>query len=173
MADHQPNPVSTDLPRFSWRELLVFKLIKFYPPYLGAGVEVTHIAPDLTSIEVQMKLRFWNRNYVGTHFGGSLYSMCDPFFMIMLLMRLGRDYIVWDKAATIRFLRPGRGTVTARFELPEAEVERVRRLAATEPKVEPVYNVDVVDAQGDVVAKVEKVLYVRRKDRGRGAVGDG
>lgn len=166
MADDNLSP-TTPPRRFSWRDLWIFKLINVYPPYLGAGVKVTRVAPDLTSIEVRMKLRFWNQNYLGTHFGGSLYSMCDPYFVIMLIKRLGPGYVVWDKAATIRFLRPGRGTVTARFELPDAEVERVRRLADTEAKVEPVYTVDVVDAQGEVVAKVEKVLYVRRKERGR------
>src|SRR5438067_185047 len=102
------------------------KLMGFYPPYLGAGVSVTDVAPDLTALEVAMNLSAWNRNFVGTQFGGSLYSMCDPFFMLLLMMQLGDGYVVWDKSASIDFLRPGRGKVRARFELPSGRVEELR-----------------------------------------------
>jgi acyl-coenzyme A thioesterase PaaI-like protein len=112
-----------------------------------------------------MVSRWWNRNYVGTHFGGSLYSMCDPFFMLILIERLGRDFLVWDKAATIRFRRPGKGTMWARFHLDAAEVERVRARALAEETVEPVYRVRVVDGAGKLVAEVEKVVWVSRKKR--------
>lgn len=140
-------------------------LLRFYPPYLGAGVRMEYMAPDLSCFDVKMVMRFWNRNYVGTHFGGSLYSMCDPFFMLILFERLGRDYLVWDKAASIQFKRPGRGTVWARFHLPAEEVERVRSLAETEPTVEPVYTAQVLDSDGELVAEVEKRLWVRKKRR--------
>ena len=83
--------------------------MRLYPPYLGAGIRVTHVSHDFREIDVRMGLHWWNRNYVGTHFGGSLYSMIDPFLMLMFLENLGRDYVVWDKAATIRFKTPGRG----------------------------------------------------------------
>jgi len=146
------------------KKRLFFRLLNFYPPYLGAGVRVTHVAPDLSAFEVRMKLHFWNQNYVGTHFGGSLYTMCDPFFMLILFEQLGPGYVVWDKAATIRFRRPGRGTVRARFHVPPEEVERIRRLADEQPKVEPTFNVEVVDEDGEVVAEVEKLLYVRKKE---------
>ncbi len=142
---------------------MFFRLLNWYPPYLGAGVRVIHVAPDLSLFKVRMKLTLWNRNYVGTHFGGSLYSMCDPFFMLILIEQLGSDYIVWDKAASIRFRRPGRGTVFARFHIPAREVERIRELADRQPTVEPTFATEVVDEQGDVVAEVEKLLYVRRK----------
>jgi hypothetical protein len=147
--------------RKSW----LLRLIHFWPPYLGAGVRVTKIAPDFTSIEVEMKLRFWNTNYVGTHFGGSLYSMVDPFYMLMLLENLGRDYLVWDKAATIRFKRPGRGRVRARFQVSREEVEAIRALADREDKTEPRFQIQILDEEGSLVAEVEKVLWVRRKDR--------
>jgi hypothetical protein len=77
--------------------------INFWPPFLGAGIRVTHIAPDMKSVDVEMKLRWWNANYVGTHFGGSLFAMTDAFYMLMVMANLGRDYIVWDKAASIRY----------------------------------------------------------------------
>ncbi|MGH9570126.1 MAG: DUF4442 domain-containing protein [Candidatus Angelobacter sp.] len=139
--------------------------LRFYPPYLGAGVRVTHVADDFGSIEVEMPLRFYNRNYVGTHFGGSLYSMCDPFFMLMLMNILGPGYIVWDKAATIRFKRPGKGLVKARFEIPAEMVREIRAAADANGKVEPQFQVQITDSEGNVVAEVDKLLYVRRKDR--------
>jgi len=149
--------------RLSWRDRMLFKVINLYPPYLGAGVKVTRFEPDLSELEVRMKLRWWNRNYLGTHFGGSLYSMCDPFLVLMMSKRLGSGYVVWDKAAKIRFRRPGTCTVYARFQLEDEEVERIRSLAETEPKVEPTYHVQVVDEEGQLVAQVEKLLYVRKK----------
>jgi acyl-coenzyme A thioesterase PaaI-like protein len=147
------------------------RLLRLYPPYLGAGVRVRYAAADLSRVEVEMPLRPWTRNYVGTQFGGSLYSMCDPFFMLMLIARLGPGYVVWDKSAAIEFLRPGRGTVAAVFELPQARVDEVRRAAERGDKVFPRFEVTVTDRDGTAVARVEKVLYVRRK-RPEEAAGD-
>jgi hypothetical protein len=149
------------MPLLSGRWLI--RLLNFYPPYLGAGVRV-RVSPDLLTFEVRMRLRWWNRNYVGTHFGGSLYTMCDPYFMLILLQALGREYIVWDKAATIRFRRPGTGTVRATFHIPAEQVAEIRAAADRGGKVEPTFRVDVVNETGDVVAEVEKLVYVRRKD---------
>jgi acyl-coenzyme A thioesterase PaaI-like protein len=137
--------------------------LRLYPPYLGAGVRVASAAPDLSRVEVEMPLTAWNRNYVGTHFGGSLYAMCDPFLMIMLMTRLGPGYVVWDKAASIEFVRPGRGTVSATFELDAARVEEIRRDADAGGRVLPRFDVVVRGADGEPVARVEKVLYVRRR----------
>ena len=142
----------------------LLRLFNVYPPYLGVGVRVK-ASPDLHTFEVRMKLRFWNRNYVGTHFGGSLYTMCDPFFMLILMNALGRDYIVWDKEATIRFRRPGRGTVRATFHIPPERVAEIKAAADAQRKVEPVFKADILDDKGEVVAEVEKLLYVRRKER--------
>lgn len=139
------------------------RLMQLYPPYLGAGVRVRGVAADLSRVEVEMRLAPWNRNFVGAHFGGSLYSMCDPFFMLMLMARLGPAYTVWDRSASIEFLRPGRGTVAATFELPESRVEEVRREADAGGKVFPRFEVAVVDRDGQPVARVEKTLYVRRR----------
>jgi len=141
-----------------------FKLINWYPPMIGAGIRVIETAPDFTAITVEMKLRWWNKNVVGTQFGGSLYMMCDPFFMAILMTKLGRDYIVWDKAASIRFLKPGRKAVRAHFHIPPEEIARVRQVADTQGKLDAEYEVDVVDTDGVIVAKVHKTLYVRRKD---------
>lgn len=143
---------------------LLLRLINVWPPYLGAGIRVTRISEDLRTYEVRMKLGWFNRNYVGTQFGGSLYSMCDPFFMLIVLEGLGRGYEVWDKWASIRFRRPGRGTVYATFHVPEEEIEAIRREADAQGKTEPRFTVEVRDEAGEVVAEVEKLLHVRRKE---------
>jgi hypothetical protein len=143
--------------------------INLWPPFLGAGVRVVHIAPDMKSVDVEMKLRWWNANYVGTHFGGSLFAMTDAFYMLMLMANLGRDYIVWDKAATIRYRKPGRSKVRAEFRLTDAQLDDIREKLMTLPKYEPVFAVAIKDEQGTVIAEVEKLLHVRRKDRERSA----
>ena len=138
--------------------------INFYPPYLGTAVRV-RISPDFRNVEVEMPLRFYNRNYFGTHFGGSLYSMCDPFYVLMLANILGPDYIVWDKAANIRFKKPGKGVMQASFHLSEEKIAEIRAAADTQPKVEPLFQVLVKDAGGSVVAEIDKLLYIKKKDK--------
>jgi hypothetical protein len=137
--------------------------INLYPPLLGAGIRVTRLDRDWRAVDVEMKLRFWNRNYVGTHYGGSLYSMADPFYMLMLIENLGRDYIVWDKAATIRFRRPGRGRMTAEFRLTDAQLTDIRQQLQKAERIEPTFTVEVRDDAGEIVAIVEKVIQVKKK----------
>lgn len=146
----------------SFKQRLMLRLINIWPPIAGAGIRVRWGA-DMKSVEVEMKLRIWNRNYVNTHYGGSLYSMADPFYMLMLMHNLGRDYIVWDKAASIRFRKPGTGTVRAQFRLTDAHLDDIREQLKTLPKYEPTFTVEVKDEAGDVVAEVHKVLHVRKK----------
>lgn len=138
--------------------------VNLWPPFLGMGIRIQRIASDMKSIDVEMKLRWWNANYVGTHFGGSLYSMCDPFYMLMLMANLGRDYIVWDKAASIRYRKPGKGTVRAEFRLTDAQLTDIRDKLKTLPKYDLVFTVEVKDEQGTVIAEVEKLLHIRKKE---------
>jgi acyl-coenzyme A thioesterase PaaI-like protein len=141
------------------------RLLRAWPPFLGAGVRVAEATPDGSRITVEMPLTALNRNFVGTHFGGSLYAMCDPFFMLMLLEGLGPGFVVWDKAARIEFLRPGRGTVRATFELPRERVEAIRREAEGGGRAHPEFEVTVVAPDGEPVARVHKTLSVRPKAR--------
>ena len=159
-----PNKVAADR-SLAARSRKLRRGISFYPPYLGAGVRVTHISGDFRRVEVEMPLRFYNRNYFGTHFGGSLYSMCDPFYVLMLANILGPDYIVWDKAANIRFKKPGKGVMKATFELTEEKIAEIRAAAETKPKVEPMFRVLVKDEEGAVVAEVDKLLYIKKKNK--------
>ena len=134
--------------------------MSLYPPFIGAGIRVRRIEGGFRA---HMPLRFYNRNYYGTHFGGSLYAMCDPFFTLELTERLGSGYYVWDKAASIQFLKPGQGRVTAEFKIGEARVEEILRLAAGGEKVEPRFEAEVLNPDGEVAARVEKLLYVKKK----------
>ena len=138
-------------------------LMAIWPPFLFTGIRVTTIADDFSHARVELRQRWFNRNYVGTHFGGSLFAMTDPFWMILLLQRLGRDHVVWDRAAGITFEKPGRGTVHAAFHLDDAVVDSIRSQAAGGDKVLHWFDVDVRDSAGDVVAHVRKQVYVRRK----------
>jgi acyl-coenzyme A thioesterase PaaI-like protein len=139
------------------------RLFNFWPPFRGAGIRVREIAPDFSGCTVELRMGLLNRNYVGTHFGGSLFAMTDPFFMVMMMKNLGPEYLVWDKEGTVRFLKPARGTVTARFTLPEESIAAARAATQSGEKYEPKFRVDIVDAEGVTVADVEKTLYIRRK----------
>ena len=139
--------------------------LNLWPPFLFAGIHVTEIRPDWKRIRVELRMRPWNRNYVKTHFGGSLFAMTDPFRMIPVLRALGSDYIVWDKAGEIEFVKPGRGEVVAEFRLDEAVVEEFRHACAGGDKYLRWFDTDVVNADGEVVARVRKQIYARRKRR--------
>ncbi len=137
--------------------------MNLWPPFVGAGIHVMHIAEDYRSIRVRLRLGLFNRNYFGTHFGGSLFAMTDPFYALMLLHNLPKGYVVWDKASQIHYKTPGRGYVYANFKLDEAMIAEVLAATADGRKYEPTWSVDVVDAAGKVVATVDKTLYVRSK----------
>ena len=143
------------------RKLMLW--MSLWPPYLGMGVRVRRMSQDMREVDVEMVHGFWNTNYVGVHFGGSLFAMTDPFYMLMLMENLGPGYIVWDKAGSIRFRRPAKGTVRAEFRLSEEQIDAVRRAAAAQAKVEPVFTVEIKDRSGEVVAMVERTVHVRKK----------
>lgn len=134
-----------------------------FPAYRGTGGRVTYVASDYREARVKLPLSLRTRNAVGTIFGGSMYGCLDPIYMILLMHCLGREYVVWDKAASIRFRKPGRTTLFATFRLDDAELDAIRTATATGAPVDRTYNVDLVDADGVVHASVEKVIYVRRK----------
>jgi acyl-coenzyme A thioesterase PaaI-like protein len=143
--------------------------LNLWGPYHGAGIRITEVSPDFGRVVVELRETRRNRNAVGTHFGGSLYSMCDPFFMLMFIARLGPGFVVWDKAASIDFQRPGKGTVRAVFTLTPEDDATVRRETVNGARYTPTFHVDVTDDTGAVVAHIEKVLYFRRKDAARKA----
>ncbi len=137
--------------------------LEAYAPYRGAGIRVTHVAEDASEIRVEMPLTDENANLVGTHFGGSLYAMVDPHLMILLMLRLGPEYVVWDESATVEFVKPGVGTVHATIRVTDDEVEAIRVATEDGGRHLPKWTLEVLDESGDVVTVVHKTLYVRRR----------
>lgn len=142
---------------------LYYTLLNLYPPHLGAGIRTIYVAPDLRTFRLRMKLHWWNRNFVGTQFGGSLYAMCDATYMLILIEALGDSFIIWDKAATIHFRRPGRGTVHAEFRITPEQLSEIRATLATKEKYEHSFRVEIRDGAGEVVAEVDKLIYFKHK----------
>ncbi|MGK5534248.1 DUF4442 domain-containing protein [Streptomyces sp. URMC 129] len=147
----------------SVRPAALARLMRWWPPFRCAGIQVLGIADDWSAARVRLRLGRLNRNLFGTQFGGSLYSMCDPFWALLVLHRLGGGYLVWDKAAEIEYVSPGRGDVFAEFELTEERVAEIRAATEGGGKALPWFDCTVVAADGTVVARVRKQLYVRRK----------
>ncbi len=137
-----------------------------FPAYRGTGGRVTYVADDFREIRVRLPLNWRTRNYVGSIFGGSMYGAVDPVYMIMLIKALGPGYQVWDKAATIRFRKPGRTTLYARFLVDERELDDIRQALQVNDAVERVYDIDLTDDVGVVHATVRKTIHIRRKPAG-------
>src|SRR5438067_1615607 len=121
---------------------------------LGAGVKLTRLDKDLREADVEMRLTRWNKNYVGVHFGGSLFSMTDPFYMLMLAANLGDEFVVWDKAASIRYRKPGKGRVRAEFRLSDERLAEIRAALEAEGRYDAQFVVEIKDAEGGVIAVV-------------------
>lgn len=138
-------------------------LFNIYPAYIGAGIKVEEISSDYKYLRVTLKLRFYNRNYVGTQFGGSMYSMTDPHYMFLLINNLGPDYIVWDKAAKIEFVKPGKTHVTAEFRIDDQLLNLIKEKTKTGEKYVFDLPVEILDKNQEVIAKLEKTIYVRKK----------
>ncbi|HEV8240707.1 MAG TPA: DUF4442 domain-containing protein [Thermoanaerobaculia bacterium] len=158
-----PRPDSLPVERPSAARRLLLRFLSFYPPFVGAGIRVRRLPGDPPGYETRLRLRFWNRNYHGTHFGGAIYTMCDPFYVLIIAAELGSGYAVWDKKSTVRFLRPGRGTLHARFEVAREKIELMRVAADAGERLEPTFIAEVRNEAGELVAEVEKVLSVRRR----------
>lgn len=148
----------------SWQTRLWRWGFNVFPAYWSTGGRLIYAASDFTEVHVALPLNLQTRNYVGTIFGGSMYGSIDPIYMLMLIKTLGPEYIVWDKAATIRFRKPGKSTLYARFVLTDEELQTIRTLANQNPSIDRVYPVELVDKHGVVHASFEKTLYIRRKD---------
>jgi acyl-coenzyme A thioesterase PaaI-like protein len=145
------------------------RAMNLWPPFRGAGIRVSRIADDWSHVRVELRAKLLNRNFVGTHFGGSLFAMTDPFHMLMLLHQLGDDYVVWDQASEIEFLQPGRGTVSAEIKIGPAELAALRAEASGGDRVLRDFEAEIRNAQNELVARVRKRVYVRLKKRLRAA----
>ena len=136
---------------------------RFYLPFVGAGIRLTKVTEDFREVEVKMKLRWYNKNYVGTHYGGSIYSMTDPFYMVMLINVLGKGYVVWDKSSKIDFLKPGKTELCAKFKVTDQVLEEIGSKTKDGSPYFAEFDVDVTDTAGETIAKVNKTIYIRKK----------
>ena len=153
----------------NWTPRRLKLALNLYPPYLFAGIRVTEIDPEWRELRVSMKLRWFNQNAVGTHFGGSLYSMVDPHLVLLLMQALGGDYVVWDKSAKIEFHKPGKGRVHSVVCITHDDLEEIRRKTEGGDAYQPRFEIGILDEDGDPVATVAKVLHVRRRRPHRSA----
>lgn len=138
-------------------------LLNVYPPYWATGIYVRHVAPDWREARVELRQRWYNQNAVGTHFGGNLYSMADPWLMLLLIQLLGPEYVVWDRSASIDFRRPGVGCVRAVVRIGDDALDAMRQETSQGGAYLHEFQFDIVDEQDQVVATVRKLLYVRRR----------
>ncbi|MEQ8206449.1 MAG: DUF4442 domain-containing protein [Woeseia sp.] len=143
----------------------LIRKINLYPPFLGMGIKVRSSNDDFTRFEVELRARWYNRNLFGTHFGGSLYAMSDPFFVFIVTMNLGNGYIVWDKSAAIDFLKPAKGTITGIFEVNTVRLEEIRAEVDQLGKNTYHFDVDLKNENGQTVARVRKEVYVLSKEK--------
>jgi len=143
-------------------KILPRRLLNLWPCYWGTGVRVKYVAQDFREMRVEVPLNWRTRNYVGTIFGGSMYGAVDPVCMLMLIKNLGPAYVVWDKAATIRFRKPGRSTLHATVRFEQSEIDQIRNELTQSDSIDRVYNIDLTDEQGTVCATVEKTIHIRR-----------
>ncbi len=142
-------------------------LLNLYPPYLGAGVKCSYISEDWDELHVEMKVRWYNKNRVGTHFGGSLYSMVDPHLMLLLMQKLGRNYYIWDKCADIDFIKATTRPVKAVIKLSQARLDEIKANTANGEKFLPEFELDIINTDKELIARVNKTLYIKRKPENR------
>lgn len=135
----------------------------FFPAYRGTGARVVYISADYREMRIKIPLSWRTRNYVGTIYGGSMYGGIDPIYMLMLIKNLGKNYIVWDKSAIIRFKRPGKETLFADFKLTEEELDEIKAVLGTNKSVDRIYNVELKNKEGKIHCLIEKTLYIARK----------
>ncbi|AOE49067.1 DUF4442 domain-containing protein [Kangiella sediminilitoris] len=140
-------------------------VLNLWPPFWAAGIRVIELSDDWSFAKVRLRKRWYNRNYVNTHYGGSLFSMTDPFYMLLFLHQMGRNYVVWDKKSEIKFIKPGRKDVFAEFNIEEQQLDEFKKQLETQSKIEPVFEVDIIDADGTLIAKVWKTLHIAKKKK--------
>jgi acyl-coenzyme A thioesterase PaaI-like protein len=139
------------------------RMLNIWPPFLFSGIRILEISKDFRHAKVQLKKKVLTSNYVGTLFGGSLFAMTDPFYMVMVLKNLGKDYIVWDKRSEIEYVSPGKSSVVAEFHIWDEDLDEIKREVATNGKYLKWFEVDIKSADGKVVAIVKKQIYIRMK----------
>jgi acyl-coenzyme A thioesterase PaaI-like protein len=146
--------------------------MNLWPPFLFSGIRIRSISDDFREAVIELRNRKLNMNYVGVHFGGAIFAMTDPFHMLLTMNVLGRGYVVWDKAARIEYLKPGKGTLRAHFRLTDEMLADVHLNTQNDgDKYYPEWQIDVNNGDGETVARVFKTLYIRKGEDKRKRIG--
>lgn len=157
-----------------FRPSIIKFALNLWPPLWGAGIRIVRISDDFREVQIKLKLRWWNKNANRTQYGGSIFSLTDPMYALMLIGILGKEYFVWDKQAEIHFIKPGDTDLYADFVISEDQLGQIRRATINGDKYFPEFVVQVKNTRGDVVSQVKRVLYVRKKPQYReGGEGEG
>lgn len=155
-----------------FRPSIIKFALNLWPPFWGAGIRIVRISDDFREVQIKLKLRWWNKNANRTQYGGSIFSLTDPMYALMLIGILGKEYFVWDKQAEIHFIKPGDTDLYADFVISEDQLGQIRCATINGDKYFPEFVVQVKNTRGDVVSQVKRVLYVRKKpqyrERGEG-----
>lgn len=146
----------------NYRQYLI-RLLNFWPPFLFSGIKIVQRSGDYRHVRVKLKLRWWSANYFGTQYGGSIFSMTDPFYALMLIKNLGSDYVIWDKAASVRFITPGRTDLFADFTITDDDLEHIKELIRDQGKAHWTKKVAVKNTHGELVAEVERTVSIKPK----------
>ena len=138
--------------------------LRYYPCYRRTGVRVLHVSADFHEVRIKLPLNWKTRGYNGTLFGGSLYGCVDPVYMTMLSLLLGKNYIVWDRAATIDFVKAGKSPLYGTFQLPEGEIAQIRAELKTATRIQRTYYPELSDEHGVVHARFSKTIVIKTRE---------
>ena len=138
-------------------------LFNYFPAFWSTGAKVTYLAADYKEVHLKLPLNWRTRNYVGTIFGGSIFSSTDVLYFLLVLKNIGEDYVVWDKASSIRFKKPGKGTLYTKAFISDEEIEIIKTELLNTDKIDRVYYLDLIDEEGDICASIEKTIHIRNK----------
>ena len=137
--------------------------LNFWPCIWGTGGRIIYLSEDFKRLTVKLPLSWRTRNVVGTIYGGSMYASTDPFFMLMLMRILGKQFVVWDKGCTIRFKRPAKETIFAEFQVTPQMLSDVQEKVAANGEASFTWTIAYKDKAGIVYAEFDKVIYVATK----------
>ncbi|MEA2102821.1 MAG: DUF4442 domain-containing protein [Thermodesulfobacteriota bacterium] len=148
----------------SLKTYILRHIFNFFPAFRRTGGRIVYFSSDWDEIQMKLPLNWKTRNYVGTMYGGSMYAAIDGIYMVMLINLLGKRYIVWDKRAEIKYLKPGKGTLETRLRIDKKELSEIKRLLKEQRSIERIYTIEWKDRAGDVCSVIHKHIYIKNKN---------
>ena len=154
----------TKILRIAFSDAQIFRYgFNISPMYRRTTGRVIKVTKDLLYVKIKIPLSIKNKNYVGSIFGGSLFSATDPIYMVQLINILKEDYIVWDKDASIKYKQPAKETVYAEFKFTEDEINDIKTKVAEKGELNLEKLLNIVNKDNAVIAEVKKTIYIADK----------